>query len=88
MHALLVSAFVALAPAPAPDSSGAAEPDADAAARVSDSEYIFVDGDDLQGDLLKPGGVPVRGSVGLKHESMISIRGQFIGELTQMALDM
>lgn len=89
MHAFLVSTLIAFAPAPAADSAPAVnDQDADSNARVKDSEYVFVEGDDLEGDVLKPGGTPVTGRIGIKHESMISIRGAFIGELTLMALDM
>ena len=88
MHAFLVSALLSFAPAPAADAAPATDQDADSAAKVGDNKYIFVEGDDLEGDQLSPGGTPVTGRIGVKHESMISIRGAFLPELTRMALDM
>lgn len=79
-----------LAPAPAPTSQPVAESnqaDADERARVSASEYIFIDGENLEGDVLKPEGAPVRGRLGAKHKSLIKLRGTFTDYMIRLSRD-
>jgi len=63
--------------------------DADEAALVGDletREYIF-DGDDVDGESLRPTGENVASRLSVHHESLIRIRGHFIAELITLASD-
>lgn len=62
--------------------------DADAAARVSDSEYVFVEGDTLEGETLSPGGTHISGPRSTNFESLISIRVTFTDQLSALTRDM
>ena len=50
-------------------------------------ELIFEIGDELQGEVLEPGGTNVGGAVAKKHATMIGIRGEFIPELIALSYD-
>jgi hypothetical protein len=50
-------------------------------------ELIFTDDDNIQGEVLKPGGVQVGGAKAKEHASMIGIRGEFIDKLTALSND-
>jgi RNA polymerase sigma-70 factor (ECF subfamily) len=68
----------------------ASDTDADEAARVKGSgqttEYIF-DGDDVDGLVLRPEGLPVDARTRARFPSLLSIRGHFLPELIIMAKD-
>lgn len=50
-------------------------------------EIVFDKDDNVDGEVLKPGGVNVGGRVAKIHKSMISIRGEFIPELIKLSQD-
>ncbi|KIG12395.1 hypothetical protein DB30_01517 [Enhygromyxa salina] len=52
-----------------------------------DREIIFGIDDEIEGEVLKPGGVDVGGSVAKKHASMIGIRGEFIDKMIFLSFD-
>lgn len=64
--------------------------DADDAALVSNGEvsreYIF-EGDSLEGEVLSPGGIDVQSRAGIRHQSLITIRGHFLRELISLGRD-
>jgi len=63
----------------------------DEGARVSDSaevrEIIFDKDDNVDGEVLKPGGANIGGRIAKEHASMIGIRGAFTAQLTRLAND-
>jgi len=65
--------------------------DADAAARVADdspiASYIF-DGDDVDGLVLRPEGMPVAQRTRVKFPSLLHVRGHFVPELVRLAKDL
>ena len=50
-------------------------------------EIVFDKDDNVDGEVMKPGGVNVGGRVAKIHKSMISIRGSFIPELVKLSQD-
>jgi hypothetical protein len=50
-------------------------------------EIIFDKDDNIDGEVLSPGGVNVGGRVAKIHKSMIGIRGEFIPQLIQLSND-
>lgn len=86
--ALLLTPALALA---APANAGETWVDNDEGALVSEQsdgtrEYIMED-DTVDGENFKPGGTQVRGVQGIRHESMISIRKEFLPHLYELTLD-
>ena len=61
----------------------------DEEAKVSDGlvrEYVF-ENDNIEGEVLKPGGTNVGGRVAQDHANMIGIRGEFIPMLIILSND-
>lgn len=85
--ALGLSMFPALSAMAAPVES-APNDDADAAARISSTEYVFVEGDSLEGETLSPGGTHINGPRTTNFESLISIRVSFNDRLTSLTREM
>jgi hypothetical protein len=50
-------------------------------------ELIFTLDDEIEGEVLVPGGVHVGGRVAEDHANMIGIRGEFIPELIALSYD-
>lgn len=82
LTALVLSTFLA------PASAATDAEDADTNARVSSSEYIFETGDELNGDVLKPGDTHIRARRGNKHPTMVLIRANFVDRIHHQAKDM
>ncbi len=87
--AVLTAPSEAVAKPPKQDATPATGEDADEAAMVSNletREYIF-DNETLDGDVNRPSGDNVTARVSVRHESLIRIRGHFLGELITLATD-
>ena len=48
-------------------------------------ELIFTDDDNIEGGVLKPGGVKGGGAVAKEHASMSEVRGEFSDKLTALS---
>lgn len=80
-----VVTIAVLAAAPASDSES---PDADERARVgTTNEYVYVDGDSLEGEVLRADGALITTRLGQKHDSMIRLRRTFLDHLYVLSRD-
>ena len=79
----LALAATLLAPVAPADNEGA-----DAQARVSAQEYIFVEGDSLEGETLSPGDTHIRARVDTKFPTMVLIRANFVDRIADLTNDM
>ena len=50
-------------------------------------EIVIEDDDNIEGEVLKPGGVHVGGAAAKRHANMIGIRGEFIPMLIKLSND-
>jgi predicted ribosome-associated RNA-binding protein Tma20 len=80
--ALLLIPSVAFA-APASTNEEGATVNDDGAVRA----IIFGTDDEIEGEVLKPGGVQVGGAIAQVHRSMIGVRGEFIDKLIALSYD-
>lgn len=93
--ALVTTPAIATAAAPAKAPRAEAEPDdgdADDGARRGGTGnltyYDFVEGDRLEGQILRPEGANVDSRTRVKFPSLISLRGHFLPELIRLAKDL
>lgn len=79
----LLPAIASAAPAQTNDEGASVKTDAKSSVR----EIIFDQEDNVDGEVLKPGGVNVGGQVAKAHANMIGIRGEFIPQLIALSND-
>ncbi len=81
-------ALAAFGPIPAAHAAPAPNDDADQSARIDDQTYIFVEGDELDGEVLRPIGTHVQRRPGTRHPSLIKLRVSFSDRLEHHTRDM
>ena len=78
---LLLPTAASAAPAATTDEGGKVSQGAET------RQIIFDKDDNVDGEVLKPGGVNVGGRIAKIHSSMIGIRGDFINQLVRLSDD-